>query len=67
MARRQQRPEEGRTVGCSQQQHECLPLPHDSQLLKDLSQGIEPSSRYCKHQEGASRLLGADKIIEISV
>jgi hypothetical protein len=49
--RRLTRREEGRAPGRTQQQHELVPMPHDSQLLADMPQGTEPCLGDCRDQE----------------
>jgi hypothetical protein len=49
--RRLARREDGRAPGCSQQQHELVPMPHYSQLLEDVPQGLEPGAGDCGDQE----------------
>jgi hypothetical protein len=45
------RREKGRAPGCSQQQHELVPMPHHSQLLEDMSQGTQPCAGHRRDQE----------------
>ena len=51
MDRRLARREEGRAPGRPQQQHELVPMPHHSQLLKDMPQGTQPCAGHCRDQE----------------
>lgn len=42
LARRLARRADGRAQGDSRQQHEPVPVPHDFELLADVSEGVEP-------------------------
>jgi hypothetical protein len=46
LACRQQRRTHGAEKGGSEQQHELVPLPHNSELLKSVPQGLEPGFGY---------------------
>lgn len=46
--RRLARREDGRAPGRPEQQHELVPMPHYSQLLKDVPQGPQPRTGYCR-------------------
>ncbi len=45
--RRFARREEARTPRRLEQQHERVPMPHDSQLLKNVPEGLEPCAGDC--------------------
>jgi hypothetical protein len=49
--RRLTRRKDGRAPGRPEQQYELVPMPHHSQLLKNLPQGTEPRVGYCRNQE----------------
>lgn len=46
------RREEGGAKGCLGQLHVCLQMPHNSELLEDMSEGSEPWIGDCRDQEG---------------
>jgi hypothetical protein len=47
LAGRLARREDGAAQGGAQQQHERVPMPHDSQLLADVPEGAESWQGYC--------------------
>lgn len=49
--RRLARRKEGSAPGRVEQQHELVPLPHYSELLENLSKGLESSLGHCRNQE----------------
>ena len=52
MDRRFTRREDGTAEGCAEQQHDFVPVSYHSELLEDMSEGLEPGARYRRDQEG---------------
>ena len=51
LASRLSRRAHSRAEGGAGEQHELVPMPHYSELLKDMSEGVEPGQGNCRDQE----------------